>query len=115
MSLRSRAGHTLLEVLVTIVLMGLVAGVVTFTWPGALDDPVADPDTSPHAAIADARSRAIRERRTVTITVAKGSGTPVLVTTFPDGRVWGASELGFDESSGSPVPDSARQPRGPSR
>jgi prepilin-type N-terminal cleavage/methylation domain-containing protein len=89
-------GHTLLELLIVLAILGVVAGVtgLAFRRPTA-----PTPVDSVDARIADARRDAIRSGHSVTIT-AVHAGLPMAVTAHPDGRVIADTALAIDHLSG---------------
>ena len=114
----SRAGITLLELIVVLAIMGVMAGVVGLA---VLHPEVrTQPSTvaAAHAAIAEARREAIESGVSVAITVSIDStedghpvarATPPLhATAFPDGSVVADSALGIDRLTGRPR---TRRPR----
>jgi prepilin-type N-terminal cleavage/methylation domain-containing protein len=100
---RRRSGVTLLELLITVAILGVVAGVVTLTLP-RLDEPA--PDTAA-SRIARARREAVASGRPVTVRVdtvgASASAPPVDATAWPDGSVVADSVLAIDQLSGRPA------------
>lgn len=78
-----RRGVTLIELLVTLAILGLVAGVAGLSL-GATPVPV--PLDARRARIADARDAALRTGHPVTVIIAD-SDAVVYVTALPDGRV----------------------------
>ena len=92
-----RAGVTLVELMVVLVLLSVMAGIVAVTWR-----PEPPPRTRPSGAremIVAARLRAIESGSNVTVSVLVGERR-VDVTAHPDGRVVGAASLGFDPLTG---------------
>lgn len=78
-----RRGVTLIELLVTLAILGLVAGVAGLSL-GATPAPV--PLDARRAHLADARDAALRTGHPVTVIIAD-SGAVAYVTALPDGRV----------------------------
>jgi len=97
---RRNAGVTLVELMVVLVLLSVMAGIVAVTWR-----PESRPRTPPTGArevVAAARLRAIESGSNVTVSVLVGE-RHVDVTARPDGRVVGATSLGFDPLTGLPA------------
>lgn len=97
-----RAGVTLVELMVVLVLLGLLAGVVGLTLHTAAPPASLSPAM---AAIAAARDSAIRGARPVTITLTSADDVVdhvAWVTAYPDGRVAADPALGIDPMSGAP-------------
>jgi prepilin-type N-terminal cleavage/methylation domain-containing protein len=78
-----RGGVTLIELLVTLAILGLVAGVAGLSL-GATPVPVRLDARRAH--LADARDAALRTGHPVTVIIAD-SGAVAYVTALPDGRV----------------------------
>jgi prepilin-type N-terminal cleavage/methylation domain-containing protein len=97
---RGRAGVTLVELMVVLVLLSVMAGIVAITWR---PEPVGHTRPSgAHEIVAAARIRAIESGSNVTVSVVVGE-RHVDVTAHPDGRVVGAASLGFDPLTGLPA------------
>ena len=90
-----RSGSTLLELLVTLVIMGIVAGVATLT----LRPAGAETGRGWYAVVSDARARALRLGTPVTIEVAFGD-TVLVVTALPDGSVLAPLTVPVDRLTG---------------
>jgi prepilin-type N-terminal cleavage/methylation domain-containing protein len=97
---RGRAGVTLVELMVVLVLLSVMAGIVAGTWRP--EPPVRTWPTGAREVVASARVRAIESGNNVTVSVLVGD-RHVYVTAHPDGRVVGAASLGFDPLTGLPV------------
>jgi prepilin-type N-terminal cleavage/methylation domain-containing protein len=93
-----RYGFTLVEMMVVLVILGMMAGVAGLA---ARSLERTDASSERAAAIADARSRALRTRRPVTLTVQAGDSVRRMVA-LPDGSVRGDSALGLDVLTGRP-------------
>lgn len=93
-------GFTIIELIVTIVLLGVLASVaaVAITASPRTQD---TPDN--RDAIQRARAEAVRSGTRVTITMRGKSGR-VLLTAFPDGSVAADSALQLDPLTGAPIP-----------
>lgn len=78
-----RTGITLVELVVTLAILGLMAGIVGVAYWNA--PPSADDDNE-SAILAAARRQAIRDRRVVTVTV-RVEGRIVDATALPDGSI----------------------------
>lgn len=89
-----RGGVTLLELLVTMAVLGIVAGVVSVTLR-RLDEPAPD---SPASRVARARREAVASGRPVTVTI-----DTMNATAWPDGSVVADSVLAVDRLSGRPA------------
>jgi prepilin-type N-terminal cleavage/methylation domain-containing protein len=96
---RSRAGFTLVELMVVLVIIGIMAGVAGLA---ARSLERTDPAAERAGAIADARRRALQTRRPVTLTVRMGGDSVGRLVAFPDGSVRGDSALGLDVLTGRP-------------
>ena len=94
---RGRAGVTLVELMVVLVLLSVMAGIVAVTWRA--EPAVRTRPTGPREVVAAARLRAIESGSNVTVSVLVGE-RHVDVTAHPDGRVVGAASLGFDPLTG---------------
>lgn len=103
-SFPNRAGVTLPEIMVVLVLLGLLGGVVGLSWRPS---PGADP-ADQEQLFAKARRRALESGSIVRIPIEIDSRT-VTVAVFPDGRVVAPAALRLDPLTGRPVPDSARE------
>jgi prepilin-type N-terminal cleavage/methylation domain-containing protein len=94
--MRDRAGVSLLEVIVTLAVLGVLTTVVGLAWqrenaPGDTADAA--------SAVAAARRQALDSGATVTLKVEVNEAVHVITVT-PDGRVRGAEALGFDPLAG---------------
>ena len=89
-------GHTLLELLIVLAILGVVAGVTGLGFRRPADSTLVD---SVDARIADARRDAIRSGQSVSVIVMH-AGVPVAVTAHPDGRVIADTTLAIDQLSG---------------
>jgi prepilin-type N-terminal cleavage/methylation domain-containing protein len=97
---RRRRGSTLLELLVTLVVLGAVAGVVTVALP-RLAQPA---DDTPMSRVARARRDALASGRPVTVTLDDTAGA-VDATIAPDGSVVADTLLRIDRLAGRPRDD----------
>ena len=95
---RTRAGFTLVELMVVLAVLGVMAGVAGLA---ARSLERTDAASERAAAVADARRRALQTRRPVTLTVQLGERTGRLVA-LPDGSVHADSALGLDVLTGRP-------------
>ncbi|MFN2397816.1 MAG: Tfp pilus assembly protein FimT/FimU [Gemmatimonadaceae bacterium] len=95
----TRPGFSLVEMIVTLALIVILAGVagLTFRTPSAVS--AMNPD---HARVAEARSEAILHGRAVSISILR-NGRRHSFTALPDGRVFADSTLGFDLLTGAPA------------
>ena len=91
-----RAGVTLAELMVVIVILGVMAAVTGIAFARRAPVPVADARV---AAVEAARAESIRSGRPATIRV-EVDGEPWLATLHPDGRVVTDAPLGIDPLSG---------------
>lgn len=94
-----RAGITLIELAVTLAIVGIAAAVTglairAMPAPGAAETRAAE--------VAAARRRALREGRAVEIELADSSGAPLRGVALPDGRVLADPALQVDLFSGRP-------------
>jgi prepilin-type N-terminal cleavage/methylation domain-containing protein len=96
---RRNAGVTLVELMVVLVLLSVMAGIVAVTWR---PEPVRTRPSGAREVVAAARIRAIESGSNVTVSVLVGE-RHVDVTARPDGRVVGATSLGFDPLTGLPA------------
>ncbi len=96
---RRRAGVTLAELMVVLVLLGLMAGVVGLAFQREHTPLSAGTGTD---RIAAARHEALSSGRTVRFQVTIG-GRSVTVAAFPDGRVIAPAELRVDVLTGMPA------------
>lgn len=88
-----RSGSTLLEMLVTLGVMAIVAGMVALALrPHRTSAPVEDP-------LGEARRVAISTRRPITIDLVR-NGRTFVVTALPDGGVVADAELRIDRFTG---------------
>jgi prepilin-type N-terminal cleavage/methylation domain-containing protein len=94
---RRRSGVTLLELLVTLVVLAVVTGVVTVALP-RITEPA---DDTPASRLASARREALATGRPVTITI-EAAGGAVDATVAPDGSVVADTSLHFDRLAGRP-------------
>jgi prepilin-type N-terminal cleavage/methylation domain-containing protein len=87
-------GHTLVELLVVLAMLGVVAGIALLAFrPGSEAQPSDDP------VVAKARQRALASGRPVTVSFAR-AGNAAVVTVLPDGRVVGDSASHLDPFTG---------------
>ena len=97
----TRAGVTLLELMIVMLLLALVAGVTGVAFTRAR--PVTSIASSV-AVVAVARDSALRSGRVVTLrTSALGSRRSSDLTAYPDGRVVADSSLAIDQLTGRPA------------
>ncbi len=96
-----RLGFTLVELLVTLTLVSLMAGVVTLAWRRAPNVLTVDPI---RARILAARDSALRIGHPVTIWVADSADgvDGMEATALPDGRVLASDTLAINPWSGTP-------------
>lgn len=91
----ARSGMTLIEVLVTVAIMGVIASVVTLAVRRIEQRPVGDP----RAMIADSGAVAVRRARAITVhPVVRGRA--MSATLNPDGSIVADSALAVDRLSG---------------
>ncbi|HEY4216571.1 MAG TPA: prepilin-type N-terminal cleavage/methylation domain-containing protein [Gemmatimonadaceae bacterium] len=93
-----RRGVTLLELLVTLVLLGMIAAVATV---GAARIRSETP-TNPQSIVAESLRVAITENRAITFDVPVGD-TMATATVSPDGSIVADSAIHIDALSGRPV------------
>jgi prepilin-type N-terminal cleavage/methylation domain-containing protein len=94
----ARAGVTLIELMVVLVILSVIASVTGLALRRA--QPLRAVDRR-LAVIAEARRVAIDSGRTVTVTVTVGEDSvPVAVTVHPDGSVITDASLGVDRLTG---------------
>ena len=91
-----RPGVTLLELMVTLALLAILAGVVGLSLHGNAPTRPVDART---ARIAAAREEALRSGQVVTVTLAD-SGHTYTATAYPDGRVLADPALRIDPLTG---------------
>ena len=96
MSGRMRRGVTLLELMVTLALLAILAGVVGLSLQRGGPARVVDART---ARIAAAREEALRSGHAVSVTFVD-SGHTHTATAYPDGRVLADPALGIDPLTG---------------
>ena len=96
--MRSRAGVTLLELMVVLVLLSIMGGVVVLSLHAA---PAKRAAATDNARVLAARDSALRFGVSVSI-VLSDSGGERAATAFADGRVIADSALRFDPLSGHP-------------
>ena len=96
--MRTRAGVTLIELMVVLVLLSVIASVVTLAMRAA---PSARPEDAAVKRVLAARDTALRTGRPRTITVLI-AGVEHSATALPDGRVVADSAFHFDLLSGRP-------------
>jgi prepilin-type N-terminal cleavage/methylation domain-containing protein len=94
----ARRGFTLVELMVVLAVLGVMAGVAGLA---ARSLERSDPAAELAAAVAEARSQALRTRRPVERVVAGDSGA-LRLTAFPDGSVRADGPLGLDPLTGRP-------------
>ncbi len=97
----------MIELIVVLAIMGVMAGVVGLAvaqWDTPAE--VRALDTA-QAAIADARRRAVRSGKPVTVAISLDTvaplTTPLLATAFPDGSVIADAALSIDRFTGRAV------------
>jgi prepilin-type N-terminal cleavage/methylation domain-containing protein len=95
---RTRAGVTLIELMVVLVLLSVIASVVTLAMRAA---PSARPVDAAVTRVLAARDTALRTGRPLTITVLIAS-MEHSATAYPDGRLVADSAFHFDLVSGRP-------------
>ena len=96
MTRRPGGGSTLLELIVTLAVMAVVAGVVALALrPRDAAHPAADP-------VVEARRAAIAARRPVTIDLVR-DGRVFVLTALPDGGVIADADLGLDRFTGEKI------------
>lgn len=98
-------GVTLIEIIVSIALLGLLAGLVGLALYRSTPAPFSG---SVEARVATARREALRSGQPVSLNLAMG-GRVRLATAFPDGSVLADSALGTDRLSGSSVETAERR------
>jgi prepilin-type N-terminal cleavage/methylation domain-containing protein len=96
----ARAGVTLVELMVVLVLLTVMAGVVGLAWRPAPAARARVGDA--RDVIAAARLRAIESGTSVMVVVTAGDRR-IHVTAHPDGSLLGAASLGFDPLTGVPA------------
>ena len=96
--LGSRAGVTLLELLITLVLLGIISG-VTVLAIRRIDQPRSD---DPRVIIADTVRKVLASGRPALIRILTDSG-PAWGNVRPDGSVVADSSLGVDRLTGAPA------------
>lgn len=94
----ARRGFTLVELMVVLAVLGVVAGVAGLAARSLDRD---DPEAERAGAVADARRRALRDRRPVELVVPGDSGA-LRLTAFPDGSVRADPRLGLHPLTGRP-------------
>jgi len=92
---RSRAGFTLVELMVVLAILGVMAGLAGLA-ARSLEE--TDPAAERAARIAEARRRALETRRPVTLQLDSARR----MVAFPDGSVRADTALGLDELTGRP-------------
>ena len=97
---RLRRGVTLIELLIVVVVLGMVSSVAMLALPGK----VAPPDDTRHR-IADARTRALRTGRPVSVVLQLDSVFS-LATAMPDGSVLADPMARIDRLTGQPLSSS---------
>jgi prepilin-type N-terminal cleavage/methylation domain-containing protein len=90
-----RRGSTLIELVVTLAIMGLVAGMVTLALQRQ-----SPPTVDPFVRISAARHAALITRRPVTIDLVI-DGALMVLTALPDGGVVADTSLHFDRLTGA--------------
>ena len=93
---QSRAGVSLLEVIVTLVVLGMLTAVVGLAWQR---ENVTANTASAASAVAAARRQALETGTTVTVRVDMHQAVHVITVT-PDGRIRGGEPLRFDPLGG---------------
>lgn len=93
---RSRAGATLLELVVTLAILAVAAAVVVPALRRAADAPPTLNDR-----VAAARRDALEHGRAVTVQLRDSAGAHLL-TAFPDGRVVADTGMALDPLNGRP-------------
>lgn len=96
LSSRSRAGATLLELMVALSILAIAAAVAVPALRRSAEVPVTE-----RSRIAAARRQALEQGHAVTLTLRDSAGTR-LVTAFPDGHVAADTALALDPASGKP-------------
>ncbi len=93
-------GVTLLELVISLAIVGLLAGMAGLGWMTTASAKPADSERTPAVEhLRRARLTALREGRPVTITIPHAHSV-LTVTVLADGRVIGADSLGMDAVSG---------------
>lgn len=100
-----KVGVTLIELIVSIALLGLLAGMVGLAFHRSNPVPFAEPA---EAQVATARREALAGGRPVALSLSIGGHTR-LATAFPDGSVLADSALGMDRLTGSSVETAERR------
>jgi prepilin-type N-terminal cleavage/methylation domain-containing protein len=100
---QSRPGVSLLEVIVTLAVLGVLTAVVGLSWQR---QQAAAHTASAAATVAAARRKALDLGTSVTVRVELDDGVHVITVT-PDGRIRGGEALGFDPLAGRPLPRSS--------
>jgi prepilin-type N-terminal cleavage/methylation domain-containing protein len=93
---RARSGVTLLELVVTLALLAILAGVAGVSLNRAAPPPAVDAST---ARVLAARDQAVGSGHSVSITVV-ANGHAYAATALPDGRVIADPALGIDPLTG---------------
>ena len=93
------SGVTLLELLVTLAVLGVMLAVAGLAFGRLAEEP--DAAAVRTARVAAVRRRALTLRRPVAFTV-EVDGVPVVGTAHPDGHVVAERDLGLDPLSGAP-------------
>ena len=96
--MKPRAGVTLIELIVVLVILSIVAGVVALAMRAA---PIARPPDASTTRVLAMRDSALRVGRRLTMTMVIG-GVEHSATAYPDGRVVADSAFHVDPLSGRP-------------
>ncbi|MGH7621063.1 MAG: pilus assembly FimT family protein [Gemmatimonadaceae bacterium] len=96
--MKSRAGVTLMELMVVLVILSVMAGVVALA---IRSEPPVRPTDAATARVLAARDSAVRTGHPVTMIVSI-AGNERAATAYPDGRVVADSGMQLDPLSGGP-------------
>ncbi len=96
--MRARSGTTLVELLVTMVLIGIITSVVTLAIR-RIDQPS---PSDPATMLADSLTTAIRDSRDIVLSATLG-GRVIIATARADGSVVADTSFHFDRLTGRPA------------